>query len=137
MVNETANVSLAAINATCNTTRDRSSDITSIIALRIENASGADIISFANVTSYNMFTNTCGEFVFIHWSEVFPYRSDLNGSNLTCYVETNSKQVSSDIVALTFLEQQNPFVSATANPPVTTSTNAENTMTTNMPIVIP
>lgn len=105
--------------------------------MRIENASGADIISFANVTSYNMFTNTCGEFVFIHWSEVFPYRSDLNGSNLTCYVETNSKQVSSDIVALTFLEQQNPFVSATANPAVTTSTNAENTMTTNVPIVIP
>lgn len=128
MVNETANVSLAAINATCNTTRDRSSDITSIIAMQIENASGADIISFANVTSYNMFTDTCGEFVFIHWSEVFPYRSDLNGSNLTCYVETNSKKVRSDIVTLTFLELQNPSVSATANPAVTTPTNAEDTI---------
>lgn len=128
MVNETANVSLAAINATCNTTRDRSSDITSIIAMQIENASGADIISFANVTSYNMFTETCGEFVFIHWSEVFPYRSDLNGSNLTCYVATNSKTVRSDIVTLTFFEQQNPSVSATANPAVTTPTNAEDTI---------
>lgn len=96
--------------------------------MQIENASGADIISFANVTSYNMFTDTCGEFVFIHWSEVFPYRSDLNGSNLTCYVATNSKTVRSDIVTLTFFEQQNPSVSATANPAVTTPTNAEDTI---------
>lgn len=133
MFNETANVSLAAINATCNTSRDRSSDIASTIAMRIENASGADITSFLNVTSYNISTETCGELVFIQWSEVFSYRSDLNGSKLTCYVQTNTKTVISESVTLTFLEQQNPTVSSTENPAITNPTNADTTLTTTQP----
>lgn len=51
-----------------------------------------------------MFIDICGEFVFIYWSEVFFYCLDLNGLNLICYVEINSKKVRSDIVILMFLE---------------------------------
>lgn len=134
MVNQTANVSLAAINATCNTSRDRYSDIASTIGMRIQNASGDDVISFADVTSYNIFTETCGELVFIQWSKVFLYRSDLNGSKLTCFVETTSKSVISESITLTFLEQQNPTLSSTANPAVTDSINAETTLTTSVDI---
>lgn len=134
MVNQTANVSLAAINATCNTSRDRYSDIASTIGMRIQNASGDDIISFADVTPYNIFTETCGELVFIQWSEVFLYRSDLNGSKLTCFVETTSKSVISESITLTFLEQQNPTLSSTANPAVTNSINVETTLTTSVDI---
>ncbi|XP_052706638.1 uncharacterized protein LOC128182061 isoform X2 [Crassostrea angulata] len=130
MVNQTANVSLAAINATCNTSRDRYSDTASLIGMRIQNASGADITSFVDVTPYNISTDTCGELVFIQWSDVFLYRSDLNGSNLTCFVETASKSVMSESITLTFLEQQNPTLISTANPAVTNSINADTTLTT-------
>lgn len=130
MVNQTANVSLAAINATCNTSRDRYSDTASLIGMRIQNASGADITSFVDVTPYNISTETCGELVFIQWSDVFLYRSDLNGSNLTCFVETASKSVMSEKITLTFLEQQNPTLISTANPAVTNSINADTTLTT-------
>lgn len=74
--------------------------------MRIQNVSGDDIDSFANVTSYNVFTETCGELVFINWSEVLLYRADLNGSSLTCYVHTGDKTVTSEKINLTFLEQQ-------------------------------
>lgn len=106
MFNETANVSLAAIDATCNATQDRSTDIAFTIAMRIQNVSGDDIDSFADVNSYNVFTETCGELVFIHWSEVFNFTSDLNGSSLTCYVQASDKTVTSENINLTFLEQQ-------------------------------
>lgn len=134
MVNQTANVSLAAINATCNTSRDRYHDIASTIGMRIQNAFGADIRSFVDVTPYNISTETCGELVFIQWSDVFYYRSDLNGSNLTCFVETTSKSVISESITLTFLEQQNPTPSSTAYPAVTNSINAGTTLTTSVDI---
>lgn len=85
------NVLLVVINVICNIIRDRFSDIIFIIVMCIENVLGVDIISFVNVIFYNMFINICGEFVFIYWSEVFFYCLDLNGLNLICYVEINSK----------------------------------------------
>lgn len=108
MFNKTANVSLAGINATCNATQDRSSDYSFTIAMRIQNVSGDDIDSLAEVNSYNVSTETCGELVFINWSDVFIYRADLNGSSLTCYIKSNDRTVTSENITLTFLEQQMP-----------------------------
>uniref|UniRef100_A0A8W8IJ84 SEA domain-containing protein n=1 Tax=Magallana gigas TaxID=29159 RepID=A0A8W8IJ84_MAGGI len=108
MFNKTANVSLAGINATCNATQDRSSDYSFTIAMRIQNVSGDDIDSLAEVNSYNVSTETCGELVFINWSDVFIYRADLNGSSLTCYIKSNDRTVTSENITLTFVEQQMP-----------------------------
>ena len=69
--------------------------------MEIRNETGV-IISYADVESYNVTTANCGESVFLHWMETFPYRPDYNGSLLTCYRETVTGRITSENITLIF-----------------------------------
>lgn len=87
-------------------TPQRTGPVTSLLQLLCGFKTFQGMILIVLLTSYNVFTETCGELVFINWSEVLLYRADLNGSSLTCYVHTGDKTVTSEKINLTFLEQQ-------------------------------
>lgn len=101
MTNGTTNTTYVGINATCNSTRDISEDISQRTAMEIRNETGV-ITSYADVESYNVTTANCGEFVFLHWMETFAYRPDYNGSLLTCYRETVTGRITSENITLIF-----------------------------------